>query len=86
MLLLPLLFSIFYYYLRLTYLISKKPFEFGRVFDKWNIWRREREREREREPRLVCVCGGGGGLCVEESKRKGRYKEEDEVNEWMRKK
>ena len=47
---------------------------------------REREREREREPRLVCVCGGGGGLCVEESKRKGRYKEEDEVNEWMRKK
>ena len=46
---------------------------------------RERERERERE-RLVSVCVGGGGLCVEESKRKGRYKEEDEVNEWMRKK
>ena len=25
----------FYFYLRLKYLISKKPFEFGRVFDKW---------------------------------------------------
>ena len=64
MLLLPLLFSILFIYLHLTYLISKKPFEFGRVFDKWNIWSRERERERERAQTCVCVCVEGGGRFV----------------------
>ena len=56
-------FFYFFFYLRLTYLISKKPFEFGRVFDKWKIWRREREGERERRVCVcVCVLGGGGAL------------------------
>ena len=62
--LLLLLFSIFLFTSYISNL-KKKPFEFGRVFDKWKIWRRERERERERESLDLCVCveGGGGALC-----------------------
>ena len=66
---------LFIFYLRFTYLISKKPFEFGRVFDKWKIWRREREGERERETCMrVCVWWGGRGLCERVDEKKVKEK------------
>ena len=66
--LLLLLFSIFLFTSYISNL-KKKPFEFGRVFDKWKIWRRERERERERR-----VCWGGGGFVWRKVKEKENKK------------